>query len=116
MSLTQIDGEDYISLIDIAKSKNNNEPKDVVKNWLRNKQTIEFLGLWEKINNKNIQENIRDYSSVGQLVILSNIESMNSELIKQKVSQEDRLIYLNEMSINQLKSIIEKLENINEIK
>ncbi len=43
--------EDYISLTDIARSKNPVEPKDVVKNWLRNKNTIEFLGLWERINN-----------------------------------------------------------------
>jgi len=46
---------DYISLTDIAKSKNSDEPKDVVKNWLRNKNTIEFLGLWEKINNSNFK-------------------------------------------------------------
>lgn len=43
--------DDYISLTDIARSKNNDEPKDVVKNWLRSKNTIAFLGLWEKINN-----------------------------------------------------------------
>lgn len=43
--------EDYISLTDIARYKNAQEPKDVVKNWLRNKNTIEFLGLWERINN-----------------------------------------------------------------
>src|SRR3989338_917601 len=42
---------DYISLTDIARYKNPDEPKDVVKNWLRNKNTIEFLGLWERINN-----------------------------------------------------------------
>ncbi len=42
---------DFISLTDIARSRNANEPKDVVKNWLRNRSTIEFLGLWEKINN-----------------------------------------------------------------
>ena len=44
-------GEEYISLTDIARKKNPLEPKDVVKNWLRSKSTIEFLGLWEKINN-----------------------------------------------------------------
>jgi hypothetical protein len=43
--------EDYISLTDIARYKNKDEPKDIVKNWLRNKNTIEFLGLWERINN-----------------------------------------------------------------
>jgi hypothetical protein len=36
----------YISLTDIAKKKNPHEPKDVVKNWLRSKSTLEFLGLW----------------------------------------------------------------------
>lgn len=42
---------DYISLTDIAKYKNKDEPADVVKNWMRSKSTIEFLGFWEKINN-----------------------------------------------------------------
>jgi hypothetical protein len=43
--------EKYISLTDIAKKKNSHEPKDVVKNWLRSKSTLEFLGLWERLNN-----------------------------------------------------------------
>ena len=46
---------DYISLTDIARFKNINEPKDVVKNWLRVRDTIEFLGLWETINNPNFK-------------------------------------------------------------
>ncbi len=47
--------EEYISLTDIARYKNPIEPKDIVKNWMRNKNTIEFLGLWEKINNRNFK-------------------------------------------------------------
>lgn len=47
--------ENYISLTDIARYKNSDEPKDVVKNWLRNRSTIEFLGLWERINNPNFK-------------------------------------------------------------
>ncbi len=43
--------EDYISLTDIAKYKNPEHPADVIKNWTRLKDTIEFLGLWERINN-----------------------------------------------------------------
>lgn len=43
--------EDYISLTDIARIKNEDEPKDVVKNWFRNRSNVEFLGLWERINN-----------------------------------------------------------------
>jgi len=43
--------DDYISLTDIAKYKNLEFPADVVKNWMRNRNTIEYLGLWEQINN-----------------------------------------------------------------
>ena len=42
---------DYISLTDIAKYKNKDEPADIVKNWMRSRSTIEYLGFWEKINN-----------------------------------------------------------------
>ena len=262
VSLTKINNKDFISLTDIARSKNSDEPKDVVKNWLRNKNTVEFLGLWETINNTNfkgvefdtfkneagsnsftlsptkwvkatdamglftkvgrnggtfahidiafefaswisaefklflikefqrlkndeikkdqlgwdlkrgiakinykihtgaiknnlipnklnskqisfiyaneadilnmalygitakewreenskLEGNIRDYSSVEQLVVLSNMESMNAELIKSQISKEQRLEILNNMAISQLKSInniknIKKLEN-----
>ena len=47
--------DDYISLTDIARVKNEEEPKDVVKNWFRNRSTVEFLGLWERINNPNFK-------------------------------------------------------------
>ena len=46
---------DYISLTDIARYKNIHEPKDVVKNWLRVRDTIEFLGLWETIHNPSFK-------------------------------------------------------------
>ena len=44
---------DYFSLTDIARYKNSEAPADVVKNWLRRKDTIEFIGLWERLNNPN---------------------------------------------------------------
>ena len=47
----RVDGIDFISITDIARQKNPIEPKDVVKNWLRLKNTLEYLGLWEKLNN-----------------------------------------------------------------
>ena len=47
--------DDYISLTDIARYKNPKEPKDVVKNWMRNYSTIEFIGLWEKIHNPHFK-------------------------------------------------------------
>ena len=45
---------DYISLTDIAKYKSD-EPNDVIRNWLRTRDTIEFLGLWEKMNNPDFK-------------------------------------------------------------
>lgn len=53
-SLT-INGIDYICITDIARQKNPIEPKDVVKNWLRSKNTIEYLGLWEMLNNPDFK-------------------------------------------------------------
>ena len=55
ISVLSKEQNDFISLADIARYKNSDEPKDVVKNWMRSKSTIEFLGLWEKINNKNFK-------------------------------------------------------------
>jgi hypothetical protein len=43
--------EDYISLTDIARFKNPDRTDDLIRNWLRNRNTIEFLGIWESLNN-----------------------------------------------------------------
>ena len=44
---------DYISLTDIAKYKNTDDPRFVIQNWMRNRNTLEFIGLWEALNNPN---------------------------------------------------------------
>mgnify|MGYP000847248837 FL=1 len=41
---------DYISLTDIAKYKNNDDPRFVIQNWMRNRNTLEYIGLWEVLN------------------------------------------------------------------
>lgn len=51
----KIEKDDFISLTDIARNKNAEEPKDVVKNWMRSRTTIEFLGLWEQLNNPDFK-------------------------------------------------------------
>ena len=43
--------EDYISLTDIARYKNGDRTDDLIRNWLRNRNTLEFLGIWEQLNN-----------------------------------------------------------------
>lgn len=55
VTVIQINNLDYICITDIARIKNPLEPKDVVKNWLRSKNTLSFLGLWEKLNNPNFK-------------------------------------------------------------
>lgn len=54
ITLFKNENEDYISLTDIAKYKSE-DPNDVIRNWLRSKDTIEFLGVWENINNPNFK-------------------------------------------------------------
>jgi len=45
---------EFISLTDIARYKSD-EPNDVIKNWMRNRDTIDFLGLWESLNNPDFK-------------------------------------------------------------
>ena len=159
ITLTTINDTDHISLTDMIKSE---EGEDHIRNWMRNKNTIEFLGIWETLNNpdfkgvefdtflneaiKNIilsklnisqmkqgiiyaseadllnlalfgctakqwQEanpelsktmNIRDTATINQLIVLSNIESLNAVLIKQGITKEDRLSILHNTVKEQL--------------
>lgn len=55
INVVRVDGYEYISVIDLAKTQNGEAPANVVKNWLRNKETISFLGVWEELNNKNFK-------------------------------------------------------------
>lgn len=55
INVVRVDGYEYISLTDLAKTQNDEAPADVVKNWLRNKETISFLGVWEELNNENFK-------------------------------------------------------------
>ncbi|MGI6395031.1 MAG: KilA-N domain-containing protein [bacterium] len=47
--------KDYISLTDIAKYRSKENPADIIKNWLRSQATIDFIGLWEKLNNPSFK-------------------------------------------------------------
>ena len=51
----KVNGTDYICITDIARQKNPVEPKDVVKHWFRSKNTLEYLGLWEMLNNPDFK-------------------------------------------------------------
>ena len=58
-------------------------------------------------NNPNKSGNIRDFATIEQLVVLSNMESINALLIGQSLAQKDRLIQLNKVAISQMKSLTE---------
>lgn len=58
-------------------------------------------------NNPDKNGNIRDEATLEQLVVLSNMESINALLIQQGLSQSERLIQLNKVAITQMKSLIE---------
>jgi hypothetical protein len=56
--------------------------------------------------NQTRQGNMRDHASVEQLIILSNMESINAELIRQGISQSERLLALNNTAIHQMRSLL----------
>ena len=52
ITISSINNDDYISLTDMVKSE---EGDDHIRNWMRNRNTVEFLGLWEQLNNPNFK-------------------------------------------------------------
>lgn len=56
ISVVQTNATDYICISDIAKAKEGNSSiDDIIKNWLRNRNTLEFLGTWEILYNPNFK-------------------------------------------------------------
>ena len=125
--------EEYISLTDIAKYRNTSEPFAIINNWIRSRSVIEFIGLWEKLHNPNFkpleferfkseagsnyfvlspQRWIESTNSIG---IISNMESMNSVLIHQNISKQERLVQLNQVAIIQMNSLLSN-NNIKKMK
>ena len=60
--------------------------------------------------NPGLKGNIRDYASINELICLANLENINALLIADKVSQQDRLIKLNQIAIQQIR-ILSEVEN-----
>ena len=69
----KIDGDDYISITDMLKSKDGNF---FVTDWLRNRNTIEFLGIWEELHNPNF--------NYGEFAIIKSQAGLNSYKISVK--------------------------------
>jgi hypothetical protein len=59
-----------------------------------------------RTTNPDKEGNIRDYANIVQLVILSNMESINAVLIRQGLTQSERLLQLNKIAITQMTSLV----------
>jgi hypothetical protein len=66
--------------------------------------------------NSDQKGNIRDYATIEQLVVLSNMESTNALLIHQGMEQSERLIQLNQMAITQMKSLLTHKQSVKKLK
>ena len=55
VSVMRINNKDYISLTDLARYADSEEPRLPIRDWMRNKDVISYLGLWESINNNNFK-------------------------------------------------------------
>ena len=62
---------EYISLTDIAKYRNDNDPRFVIQNWMRNRNTVEFLAVWEELHNPDFNrvqfEAVRSEAGLNRL-------------------------------------------------
>ncbi|MDD3175569.1 MAG: KilA-N domain-containing protein [Candidatus Nanoarchaeia archaeon] len=84
IEVVQRENIDYISLTDLAKYKDELHSDDIIKNWLRNRNTIELLGIWEKLNNPNFKpvefDGFRNQSGLNSFVMTPKkwIENTNA--------------------------------------
>ncbi len=67
-------------------------------------------------DNPSLKGNVRDYATIEQLVVLSNMESTNALLIHQETNQSERLIQLNQFAITQMKSLVQHKKALNQLK
>ncbi len=75
ITIINVDGEDYVAITDLARHKSD-DPTAVIGNWMRNRNTIEFLGIWEKVYNPDF--------NYGEFATIRNQSGLNSFKISVK--------------------------------
>ncbi|MBP3800199.1 MAG: KilA-N domain-containing protein [Bacilli bacterium] len=113
INVMRINNTDYISLTDLARYKNSDNPGDVIIKWMSNKSSFDFYSLWEELFNDNFKlaesrefKNVRDYTDVLHLVVLSNLEVLNANMIESNIKQSERLVKLNNIAKKELEILI----------
>jgi|TARA_B110000967_G_scaffold93985_1_gene96627 hypothetical protein len=73
VKIQAVGSDDYICLTDIAKSKNPQHPDDLIRNWLRNRNSLELLGIWEHLHNPDFNpvefDGIRKQSGLNSFTL-----------------------------------------------
>ena len=75
---------EFISLTDIAKYRNDDDPRFVIQNWMRNRNTIEFLALWEELHNQNFNrvqfDTVKNEAGLNRFIMTPTkwIQQMNA--------------------------------------
>ena len=69
--------EDYISLTDIAKIRDKDNPSQIISLWLRTYSTIEYIGLWEMLNNPDFKPHIYEGFKTNQQNLTSGCHLKN---------------------------------------
>ena len=55
INVIRIDDKEFISLTDLARYADEDDPRYPIQNWMRNKDVLEYLGLWEQLNNNEFK-------------------------------------------------------------
>jgi KilA-N domain len=106
VTILQVKNTDYISLTDMVKGFGDDT---MIYSWMRNRNTLEFIGIWEELNNPDFKGNgfVTFKAQAGlNSFNLTPVGSLNAEFIRMKMTQADRLGKLNETAIHQLKSLL----------
>ena len=89
ITILTVENEDYISLTDMLKAKDGDF---FISDWLRNRNTIEYLGIWEKIHNPNF--------NYGEFAIIKSQAGLNSyKLSVKEWSEKKNAIVISQMRI-----------------
>ena len=92
----KIGGEDYVCLTDMAKLRSD-DAQQTISNWMRNRMTLEYLGLWEELYNPDFNplgfEGFRkevglNHFTINQLSSISNMENINAAMINENAPQK----------------------------
>ncbi len=89
---------------DIAKYRNEDDPRFVIQNWMRNRNTIEFLAVWEILHNPDF--NRVQFEAVKNEAGLNRFVMTPTKWIEQKISQKERLLKLRDTAKRQLETIL----------